>query len=63
MPQSEPATILLVNAIAEEIKQVTLTFRKFLPNCRVEAVYTPEEALQWAQLAPWRIILINEQLI
>ncbi|MFY4729471.1 PilZ domain-containing protein [Nitrospira sp. BLG_2] len=63
MPQSEPATILLVNAIAEEIKQVTLTFRKFLPNCRVEAVYTPEEALQWAQLAPWRLILINEQLI
>lgn len=63
MPQSEPATILLVNAIAEEIKQVTLTFRKFFPNCRVEAVYTPEEALQWAQLAPWRLILINEQLI
>ena len=63
MPQSEPVTILLVNAIAEEIKLATLNFRRFFPNCRVDAVYTVEEALQWAQLAPWRLILINEQMI
>ena len=54
MPQSEPVTILLVNAIAEEIKLATLNFRRFFPNCRVDAVYTVEEALQWAQLAPRR---------
>lgn len=63
MPQSEPVTILIVNAIAEEIKLATLNFRRFFPNCRVEPVYTVEEALQWAQSAPWRLILINEQLI
>ena len=43
--RSEPVAILLVNSIAEEIKLATLNFRRFFPNCRVEAVYTVEEAL------------------
>src|SRR6476469_8979740 len=63
MPQSEPVTILVVNAIAEEIKQVTLHFRRFLPNCRVEAVYTVEEALQWGQRASWQLIVIDGGLL
>ena len=63
MPQSEPVTILLVNAIAEEIKLVTLHLRKFIPNCRVEAVYTIEEALQWGQRASWQLILIDEDVL
>ena len=63
MPQSEPVTILLVNAIAEEIKLVTLTFRRFFPNCRVEAVYTIEEALEWGQRTSWQLILIDEDLL
>ena len=63
MPKSEPVTILLVNAIAEEIKLVTLNFRRFFPNCRVEAVYTVEEALQWGHRASWQLILIDEDLL
>ncbi|THJ16389.1 MAG: PAS domain S-box protein [Nitrospira sp. CG24B] len=63
MPQSEPVTILLVNAIAEEIKLATLTLRRFFPNCRVEAVYTVEEALQWGPRASWQLIVIDEDVI
>ncbi|MGC4098734.1 MAG: PAS domain S-box protein [Nitrospira sp.] len=63
MPQSEPVTILVVNAIAEEIKQITLHFRRFLPNCRVEAVYTVEEALQWGPRASWQLIVIDGGLL
>ena len=63
MPQSEPATVLLVNAIAEEIKLATLNFRRFFPNCRVEAVYTIEEALEWGHRASWQLILIDEALL
>jgi len=63
MPQSEPVTILLVNAIAEEIKLATLNFRKFFPNCRVEAVYTVEEAFQWGHRAAWQLIVIDEALL
>ncbi len=63
MPQSEPVAILLVNSIAEEIKLATLNFRRFFPNCRVEAVYTVEEALQWGHRASWQLILIDEDLL
>lgn len=63
MPQSEPVTILIVNAIAEEIKLVTLNFRRFFPNSRIEAVYTVEEALQWGERASWQLILIDENLL
>jgi PAS domain S-box-containing protein len=63
MSQSEPVTILLVNAIAEEVKLATLTLRRFFPNCRVEAVYTVEEALQWGHRASWQLIVIDEHVI
>lgn len=62
MPQQEPITILLVNEIGEEIKLVTLSFRGFFPGCRVEAVYSLDEALQWAPQADWHLMLIDEQL-
>lgn len=62
MPQSEPVSILLVNESSEEIKLTTLTFRGFFPNCRVEAVYSLEEAFQWAYRAPWLLILIDDRL-
>jgi PAS domain S-box-containing protein len=63
MPQSEPVTILLVNAIAEEIKLATLSFRRSFPNCRVEAVYTLEEALQWGHRASWQLIVIDAEVL
>jgi len=63
MPQREPVAILLINEVAEEIKLVTLSFRGFFPGCRVEAVYSLEEALQWAPRAPWHFILIDDRLL
>ena len=63
MPQSEPVSILLVNAIAEEIKLTTLSFRAFFPNCRIEAVYSLEEAIQWAPRARWHLILLDDNLL
>lgn len=63
MPQTEPVTVLVINDIGEEIKLVTLSFRRFFPGCRVEAVYSLDEALQWAPRAPWHLILIDESLL
>ncbi|MDX2252406.1 MAG: PAS domain S-box protein [Nitrospira sp.] len=63
MPQSEPISILLVNEIAEEIKLTTLSFRGFFPNCRIEAVYSLEEAIQWAPRAAWHLILLDDNLL
>jgi PAS domain S-box-containing protein len=60
MPQSESVAILIVNETAEEIKQATSSFRSFFPQCRVEAVYSTEEAIQWTQRATWHLILIDE---
>lgn len=62
MPQNEPVTILLVNDLGEEVKLVTQSFRGFFPGCRVEAVYSLDEALQWAPRADWHLILIDEGL-
>jgi len=62
MPHNEPVSILLVNEHAEEIKQTTLTFRGFFPNCRIEAVYSLEEAFQWAHRVSWHLILVDERL-
>jgi PAS domain S-box-containing protein len=62
-PQSAPVAILLVNEIAEEIKLTTLSFRGFFPNCRVEAVYSLEEALQWANRLSWHLILLDDRLL
>lgn len=62
MPHSEPVSILLVNENAEEIKQTTLTFRGFFPHCRIEAVYSLEEAFQWAHRVSWHLILVDERL-
>ncbi len=63
MPQHEPVTILLVNDIGEEVKLVTLSFRSFFPGCRVDAVYSLDEALQWTARADWHLLLIDERLL
>ncbi|MCC6141464.1 MAG: PilZ domain-containing protein [Nitrospira sp.] len=62
MPQSEPITILVVNEQADEIKLVTLSLRGFFPDCRVESVYSSEEALRWVNHAEWDLILVDERL-
>lgn len=62
MPQSEPLSVLLVNESADEIKLATLSIRGFFPNSRVEAVYSLEEAFQWAHRASWHVILVDDRL-
>lgn len=62
MPRSESAIILVVNEQADEIKLVTLSLRGFFPDCRVESVYSADEALQWVTRAEWDLILIDERL-
>lgn len=55
-------TLLLVHEQAEEIKQTTICMRQVYPGCRVEAVYSAEEALEWGPKQDWGIILLDEQL-
>ncbi len=62
MQQASPLTLLLVNEQAEEIKLATISMRGFYLGCRVEAVYSAEEALEWASKQDWHIILLDEQL-
>ncbi|ULA62859.1 MAG: Methyltransferase domain-containing protein [Nitrospira sp.] len=62
MPQNEPITVLVVNEQADDIKLVTLSLRSFFPDCRVESVYSSEEALRWVSHAEWDLILIDEPL-
>lgn len=59
---SQPLTLLLVNEQAEEVKQTTIRMRQAYPGCRVEAVYSAEEALEWAPRQDWHVILLDEQL-
>ncbi len=62
MRPPNPLTLLLANEHPEEIKLITLTMRKYYPGCRVEAVYSGEEALEWAVKQDWHVILVDEQL-
>ena len=55
-------TLLLVDEQAEEVKQTTLCMRQVYPGCRVEAVYSAEEALEWGPKHDWSVILVDEQL-
>ncbi|MFQ5932987.1 MAG: response regulator, partial [Nitrospiraceae bacterium] len=62
MPHADPLTLLLANEHAEEIKQTTISMRNSYPGCRVEAVYSAEEALEWAAKKEWGVILLDGQL-
>ena len=54
--------LLLIHEQAEEIKQTTICMRQVYPGCRVEAVYSAEEALEWCPKQNWGVILLDEQL-
>ncbi len=54
--------LLLIHEQAEEIKQTTICMRQVYPGCRVEAVYSAEEALEWCPKQDWGIIVLDEQL-
>lgn len=59
---SNSITILLVHEQAEEVKQITLSLRAFYAGCRIEAVYSTEEAFEWASKQDWHVILLDEQI-
>ncbi len=62
MPPPDQMTVLLVSDQADEIKRMTVCLRSFYPGCRVEAVYSEEEALEWASKEPWHALLVDEHL-
>lgn len=62
MAHADSLTLLLINEQAEEIKLTTQSMRGFYPGCRVEAVYSAEEALEWTSKQEWNVILLDEQL-
>jgi hypothetical protein len=53
---------LLANSEAEEVKQTTIAFRSVLPGVRVEAVYSLNDAMDWASKEAWPMILFAERL-
>lgn len=55
-------SVLLINEQAEESKLVSTNLRGFFPDCRIEAVYTSDEALQWSARNDWHLILLDEHL-
>jgi SAM-dependent methyltransferase/CheY-like chemotaxis protein len=62
MAQPASLTFLLANERAEEIKLATISMRGFYPGCRVEAVYSVDEALDYAAKQDWDVILVDEHL-
>lgn len=62
MPKSESVTILIVNEQADDIKLVTRGLRGFFPECRVDSVYSADEARLWAGRADWHLLLIDARL-
>jgi PAS domain S-box-containing protein len=60
---SDAITVLLVSEQAEEVKLITQCLRSFYLGCRVEVVYSPGEALEWASKQNWHIILLDESLL
>ena len=63
MPQSQSPTVLIASPRAEEIKLITISLRGFFPNCRIEVVYSPDEAMLWAPTQDWDVILIDEEWV
>ena len=63
MPQSESPTVLIASPRAEEIKLITISLRGFFPGCRVEVVYSPDEAISWAPTQDWDEILIDDEWV
>ncbi|WP_447977143.1 PilZ domain-containing protein [Candidatus Nitrospira bockiana] len=59
----DAVTILLASTQAEDIMRVTKSLRAFYPGCRVEAVYSREEALEWASKQDWHLLLLDEILL
>ena len=60
---SDAITVLLVSEQAEDVKMITKCLRSFYLGCRLEAVYSSEEALEWASKQDWHLIIVDEPLL
>ncbi|SLM48825.1 conserved protein of unknown function [Nitrospira japonica] len=62
MAQRMPVSILIVNSHPQEIKLITVGFRGFFSDCRVDIAYSAQEAraLSRAYAVEWTLILIDE---
>lgn len=58
----EPLKALIAGEQAEDVKQVTRALRRHFPGCRVEAVYSADEAIEWARLQEWHVIILDERI-
>ena len=61
-PAELSLSVLLINEQAEESKLVSTNLRGFFPDCRIEAVYSSDEAIQWSARSDWHLILVDENL-
>ena len=55
-------SILVANESAEEIKLISASLRGFFRHCRIEAVYTSDDALEWSLKGDWHLFLIDQSL-
>jgi hypothetical protein len=62
-PSTPRPACLLANVAAEEVKETTIAFRAAVPGLRVEVVYSPDEAVAWADKDEWQTILVAEDLV
>lgn len=63
MPSLIPLNILIASDEPQQIKLITITMRGFFSECRVDAVYSADEALHWAAKEDWHVILVDEPLL
>jgi PAS domain S-box-containing protein len=59
---SDAITVLLASERAEDVKLITQSLRSFYSGCRVEVVYSSEEALEWASKQDWHIVILDEAI-
>ncbi len=62
MTQSQNITVLIANAEAEEVKTITIGFRAVFPGCRVEAIYSADDILDWVSRHEWQVVFLDEPL-
>lgn len=63
MTTSQSVSVLIANAEAEEVKLLTIGMRSVFPGCRVEAIYSAEEVLEWLTYHEWHIVVLDESLL
>jgi PAS domain S-box-containing protein len=61
--QSGAISLLLVSSQAEHIKEVSIRMRQFYPGCRIEAMYSSQEGVEWASKQEWHVIVVDEELL